>query len=80
GREEGVAIARVFPGTSAADAGLQEGDRIVVWNGEKVAKIEDWMPMLASHEPGDVIDVIIIRDGKEMTLPMTLKARESRSE
>lgn len=80
GREEGVAIARVFPGTSAADAGLQEGDRIIVWNGEKVAKIEDWMPMLASHEPGDVIDIIIIRDGKEMTLPMTLKARGSRSE
>ncbi|HHN78147.1 MAG TPA: M28 family peptidase, partial [Phycisphaerales bacterium] len=80
GETEGVSIARVFPGTSAADAGLREGDRIIVWNGEKVKTIEDWMPMLASHEPGDTIDITIIRDGKEMTLPITLKARGSRSE
>lgn len=80
GQTEGVTIARVFPGTSAADAGLREGDRIIVWNGEKVKTIEDWMPMLASHEPGDTIDIVIIRDGKQMTIPITLKARGSRSE
>ncbi len=80
GQTDGVSIARVFPGTSAADAGLREGDRIIVWNGEKVKSIEDWMPMLASHEPGDTIDIVIVRDGKEMTIPITLKAKGSRSE
>lgn len=74
---EGVAVARVFEGTSADDAGIKAGDRITVWNGEKVTTVEDWMPMLASHNPGDTIDVVIIRDGEEMTIPMTLKARQT---
>lgn len=80
GRVEGVQIARVFDGTSAADAGLQEGDLITVWNGEPVKNVEDWMPLLATHQPGDTIDVVIIRDGKEITIPMTLKPRQSRGE
>jgi hypothetical protein len=35
GEAGGIVVARVFEGTSAADAGLKEGDRITVWNGER---------------------------------------------
>jgi Zn-dependent M28 family amino/carboxypeptidase len=80
GRTPGILVARVFEGTSAADAGVQEGDVITVWNGEPVKTVEDWMPLLASHNPGDVIQIVLLRDGKEMTLPMTLKARPARGE
>jgi hypothetical protein len=77
GEAGGILIARVFDGTSAADAGLKEGDRITVWNGEAVKTVQDWMPLLTTHNPGDTIDVTIVRDGEEMTIPMTLKARQT---
>lgn len=80
GRIPGVLVARVFEGTSAADAGVQEGDIITVWNGEPVKTVEDWMPLLASHEPGDTITIVVLRDGVETTIPMTLKARPSRGD
>jgi aminopeptidase YwaD len=77
GAAGGIEVARVFEGTSADDAGIKAGDRIIEWNGEKVVTVQDWMPMLASHNPGDTIDVVIVRDGEEMTIPMTLKARQT---
>lgn len=77
GEAGGIVVARVFDGTSAADAGLKEGDLITVWNGEKVETVEDWMPLLGVHKPGDEIEVTIVRDGEEMVLPMTLKARRT---
>lgn len=80
GRTPGVLVARVFEGTSAADAGVKEGDIITVWNGEPVKTVEDWMPLLASHEPGDTITIVVLRDGVETTIPMTLKPRPARGE
>lgn len=77
GEAGGIVVARVFDGTSAADAGLKEGDRITVWNGEVVKTVEDWMPLLASHNPGDTIDITVVRDGEEVVMPMTLKARQT---
>jgi hypothetical protein len=77
GEAGGIVVARVFDGTSAADAGLKEGDRITVWNGEKVETVEDWMPLLGSHKPGDEIEITVVRDGEDIVLPMTLKARQT---
>ena len=77
GESGGILVARVFPGTSAADADLKEGDLIKVWNGEEIETVEDWMPMLASHKPGDKIDIKVIRDGEEIVIPMTLKAKQT---
>lgn len=77
GEAGGIVVARVFDGTSAADAGLKEGDRITVWNGERVLTVQDWMPMLSTHSPGDQIELTVIRDGEEITVPMTLKARRT---
>ncbi len=77
GEAGGIVVARVFDGTSAADAGLKEGDRITVWNGEAVATVQDWMPMLTTHNPGDEIELTVIRNGEEIIVPMTLKARQT---
>jgi S1-C subfamily serine protease len=35
------------------------------------------MPLLATHEPGDTIDLTVVRDGAEIIVPMTLKARRT---
>jgi hypothetical protein len=71
----GVEVGDVYEGTPAAEAGIKVGDRMIKWNGKDVANVEEWMPMLGNHKPGDVVDVTLLRDGKEITLKVTLKAR-----
>ncbi|MBX3357471.1 MAG: M28 family peptidase [Phycisphaeraceae bacterium] len=75
--DPGVPVGDVFPGTSAADAGIKKGDRLMKWNGELIDSVEAWTEMLKQHKPGDVVTVTVDRDGKEMVLPVTLRARSS---
>jgi hypothetical protein len=75
GSEKGVVIGDVYDGTSASEAGLKVGDRMIKWNGRPIDTVEAWMPLLAEHNPGDKVVITIIRDGKEMEIECTLKAR-----
>ena len=73
--ELGVAIGDVTEGTSAGLAGVLAGDVLVRWDGQKISGIEDWMTKLANHEPGDVVNVGVKRDGEEITLEVTLQGK-----
>lgn len=70
--DDGVRIQRVFPGTAADRAGLVAGDVIKVWNGADVSGVESWRPMLLEHEPGDVINATVLREGEEVEVEITL--------
>ncbi len=72
----GVLVGQVMPETSAAEAGVQPGDRLITWNGVEIMDVAGWMEMLAKHQPGDTVQVGILRDGSEITLPVTLKASD----
>ncbi len=72
----GVEIGDVYAGTSAAEAGLKTGDRLTKWNGQEIKGVEDWMPMLSKHKPGDKVEIVYVRDGQEITATCTLKARD----
>lgn len=73
----GIEVGDVYENTPAAEAGIKTGDRMIKWNGQELRRVEDWMPMLAKHNPGDVVDVTILRDGKEQVVKVTLKGRDS---
>lgn len=75
--EPGVPVGEVYPGTSAAEAGIKAGDRLLRWNGEAVESVEAWMPMLSKHKPGDIVDVTLKRGSEELTVRVTLKGRDS---
>ncbi len=74
--QPGVLVGGVSEGTSAAKAGLKEGDRIVSWNGEELLDIGGMMRQLASHKPGDVAQLVVIRDGARTNVDVTLQPRE----
>lgn len=76
----GVVVGDVTPGTSAADAGIQKGDRIIKWGGEELADVEQMMTMLAKHEPGEVVQMVVVREGREITIPVTMKAPAPRGQ
>lgn len=77
GEDGGVLVAGVTPGSSAAEAGLKDGDRLMRWDGRKIADVREWMGMLAEHDPGDQVKVGVMRDGTEITLEVTLQGRDS---
>jgi hypothetical protein len=72
----GVAIENVFPGTSAAEAGLQPGDVMTSWNGTKLTSVDDWMPLLGAAKAGDEVTITYTRNGEEHTTVATLKAQK----
>ncbi len=71
---EGVKVEAVSEGTSAAEAGILAGDVILSWDGTLLMGAGDMMSKLRSHEPGDVATLIVVRDGKEQEIKVTLKA------
>lgn len=71
---KGVLVENVFPGTTAAEVGLQAGDIMTSWNGTAIGSIEAWMPLLGSAKPGDTVTVTYLRDGEEHEGTGTLKA------
>jgi hypothetical protein len=67
----GVPIAAVDDGSPAASGGLKPGDVITTLDGRWTASILDVFAAAADAEPGQAADVVILRDGKEMTLTVT---------
>ncbi len=76
GDEPGVRIEGVSDNTSASDAGLRTGDVIIAWGGEDLIDVMDMVTRLREHQPGDVVEMVVIRDGEEVVVPVTMKASE----
>ena len=61
--------------TPAVKAGMKPGDRIVPFGGQKINSWDDATRLIRSHGAGPVA-VGIVRDGKPMTLNVTLIAQD----
>ncbi|MFM9958539.1 MAG: M28 family peptidase [Phycisphaerales bacterium] len=77
GSTPGVLVGEVFDGTSAGLAGIKKGDRLIKWSGEELPDVEAMMSNLAKHKPGDKVDLVIVREGQEMTVTVTLQGRNT---
>jgi hypothetical protein len=67
----GVPIAAVVAGSPAEKGGLKPGDVITTLDGRWTASIADVYAAAADAEPGRAAEVVILRDGREMTLTVT---------
>jgi len=75
-QEHGVKLAGVKEGSPAAAAGVKEGDIIIKFGSHEIADIYDYTDAIKERHPGDVVDVIVMRDGKEVALKATLASRD----
>lgn len=78
--EGGARVTRVYPGTKAAEAGLQVGDVILALDGMPVsARRQEDTDVLArqirQYKSGTVANLSLWREGKKMDLPVTLEAQ-----
>lgn len=72
---KGVLIIQVYPGTSAALAGLKEYDIIIKFDGKDVTSVQEITKYLRQHNIGDKVKIEIYRDNKKMEVEVTLKEK-----
>jgi hypothetical protein len=75
---DGVRLSGVRDGGPAAAAGLRKGDVIVSLAGRPVHNLDDYMASFAVLEPGQEIDVQVMRDGETVDAKMTPAAPSRR--
>lgn len=73
--QAGALVSEVTQGTGAAEAGLQVNDLVISIDGAPVQSGGDLAAQVQTHQPGDTIDLVVIRDGEELTVPVTLGER-----
>ncbi len=66
----------VEDGSNADNAGIKAGDRIVSLNGETVSDASDVQTFISDVSVGDVVTVVVDRDGTHKTLTMTMKKQQ----
>jgi S1-C subfamily serine protease len=82
---EGVLVLDVEPGSPAAAAGLRPamqdrlgrivpGDLVVALGNRRVASSGELRAALDQHVPGDTVELVILRDGREVRVPVRLDA------
>ncbi len=73
---DGYAVTRIFPGSPAESAGLQQGDVLVALNGVAFKKENDEALHSARKEwkPGQVVTYTVKRGGGEQKVNVTLGA------
>ena len=68
----GALVNKVTPGSAADKAGVQVGDVILSFAGREIALSADLPPLVGSSRPGTRADLSIWRDGKTLTVPVTV--------
>lgn len=74
--ESGVLVLNVVDGSPADDAGFKKHDIILSVDGNEVeGKTGRAISLIKSNKPGDEVDIVILRDGREETLTVELGSR-----
>jgi len=74
--ETGVRFSDVRPGSPAAKAGLKGGDTMIQFGDQQIKNLYDFTVVLRGSKVGDLVDVTVLRDGKPLTVKVTLEQRK----
>ena len=74
--KKGALVADVTKDGPAEKAGLRSGDVIISFGGKEVTDEHDLPQIVAATKPGKKVDVIVVREGKEVTIPVTIAEME----
>ena len=73
--ERGVKFADIQPGSPADKAGVKANDILIEFGGSPVQNLYDFTHALRAHKVGDVVEVKVLREGKEIAATVTLEQR-----
>ena len=72
----GVYVDSLVANGSAAVAGIKPQDVITRVDGTPVKSVPELQELVGRHRPGDVVTLMLVRDGKEKEIKVTLKTKE----
>ena len=75
----GALVAEVTSGGPADGAGLRAGDVITSIDGREVTDPDDVAEIVSDHEPGDEVEIELMRDGERRTFTVELSTRPART-
>ncbi len=69
---EQLTVTNVRSGTSAERAGVRRGDVIIRYGDKVINGPDDFRGTVSENRPGDVVDIVIVRDGEQITKSVKL--------
>jgi serine protease Do len=75
---EGAVVSQVEDGSPAAKAGLKVGDVITELDGQKISDASQLQIEVGQKQPGSSIKLEVLRDGRTVSVPVTLEEMGSR--
>jgi S1-C subfamily serine protease len=72
GTTDGAQVQNVQQGGAAALAGINEGDVVTKVGDRTIAGADELVVAVREHEPGDTVPVELFRDGRPLTVSVTL--------
>ena len=72
---KGVRLGTIKSGSTAEKAGLIAGDIIIDFNGTTIENLVQYSDALKKYQPGDIVNIKIIRGDNEKTVSLTLEER-----
>lgn len=73
----GALVQEVVEGHAAAKAGIRHGDVIVSVDGEAIEDTRELIDTISAMPPGTDVELGVIRNGKAITMDVTLEEREA---
>jgi Do/DeqQ family serine protease len=74
----GAVITGVVPGSPAEAAGVQRGDVLLSFAGKSVRGVRELQLLVASAPIGKGVPLVILRDGRRLTLSVVISPRDER--
>jgi len=75
---EGAYISGFAEKSSAKESGLKEGDVIVKIDETPIRSSTALIEYIGRHRPGDQVNMLVNRNGNELTIPVVLKSRDGK--
>jgi S1-C subfamily serine protease len=72
---KGLRLTGVRAGSPADSAGLKSGDVVVEFGGRAVTDLQSYSDALYSHQPGDVVEVVVLRGNERVRVSVRLGRR-----
>lgn len=71
----GVKLEGVNEGSPAEKGGMKGGDIVIKFGDKEVKDIEGYMSAMSGHKVGETVEIVVNRDGKDVTLKVKLGTR-----
>jgi putative serine protease PepD len=71
----GSEIGRIFPGSPASKAGLQQGDVVTAIDGKPISSTQQFIETVDGYAPGQTVTLSVKRGGSTQSIKLTLGTR-----